>query len=464
MFTSKSWGPFEFTRRSSSKASLVVVSLVFLLFVCVGFGGFVCVLFSFVGVFVLFPSPFSGRWAFPHAAPRMAQGLLPCLYPTLLSQTRPLPTEPQCSHLFTLFGFKEQDTEAGSQHGAWKNQQSHKKASIVCNHFTYRVSLKTERLWETSWHRCLVGWMSSQDRPVCSSLIPELFLSLTKLCILFYLFTLLFFISLQEKQEGLWGLSPINSVDSLKSFTYFSKKFVMNSFSANLTSSEDAHECHNRGGILSLHRSVFFGSPVLFCDGLESGWAEVEEKVLSGGCVLTPLLPPAPRDHSPEPSEVSPKADGTVTSPGRSPRCWEGTNRLFALPGQCPRVTSCGCVSLPCRLRMSHLSLLFPPLFVCRLHTDTELESLFIFSVLLLRNLTSHSGKICFLPRRCCSSAPVENHSQWSRSNQPALGWIPGVFYKRSMWMQVWESPELLLLFGWLRLIQKLLRSPGSKL
>lgn len=172
---------------------------------------------------------------------------------------------------------------------------------------------------------------------------------------------------------------------------------------------------------------MVFDSPLVFC---VIAWSQAGQKwrrkVLSrwllADCVLILHLPPAPRDHSPEPSEASLKVDGTVTSTGQSPRCWEVTNKLFALPSQCPYVTSCGCVPLPCKHRLSHLSLLFPPLFMCVLYADTELESLFIFSLFLLQNIISHSGKICFLPQRYHSSAPVGSCCSWSRSNQLALG------------------------------------------
>lgn len=100
-----------------------------------------------------------------------------------------------------------------------------------------------------------------------------------------------------------------------------------------------------------------------------------------------------------------------------------GTEGLFALPGQCLQTASRGCVP-SLQTRGAPLSVLFPPLFTCRLHAGTEPESLFfpfcsykMFSLILGR----------FLPRRCCSSAPVpalwlEDCFQWSQSSCPAWG------------------------------------------
>lgn len=105
-------------------------------------------------------------------------------------------------------GSKNRTSRQAASVGAGKINRVIKKADLVCNWFTYHVSLKSKRLWAAQRHGCLEGWMSSRDRPVFSFLLPELFLSLTKLCILFHLFTLLFLLVCRKsrKASGGWVL------------------------------------------------------------------------------------------------------------------------------------------------------------------------------------------------------------------------------------------------------------------
>lgn len=93
-----------------------------------------------------------------------------------------------------------------------------------------------------------------------------------------------------------------------------------------------------------------------------------------------PSLPGARGERSPEPRDVSLEVDGSVPWLGWFPRCWGRAEELFAVPGKCQ--TAPWAASLPartgCPSEQPH-----SPLFKCRLHVDTEPESL-CFSLLLL--------------------------------------------------------------------------------